>query len=87
MNLQEIENGTFKAETYTFNKGEMKFIVCAMFNYFTDFYEEHGLEDGEDMFQDFCNMVQNQFEEVERDDINSVLKTVGRILQENEKNG
>lgn len=82
MKLEDIENGTFQVEEYTFNKGQMNFIVSAMFNYFTDFYEEYGVEEGEDLFQDFCQQVQDKFDETERDDINSVLKLVETLIKE-----
>jgi len=81
MKLKDIEDGTFKIEEYTFNKGQMNFIVAAMFNYFADFYEDYGLEDGENMFQEFCQTVQDNFDETERDDINSVLELVETMVK------
>lgn len=84
MNLKDIENGTFKIEEYTFNKGQMNFIAATMFNYFRNFYEEYGLEEGSDMFQLFCQSVQDNFEETETDDINSVVELVDSYCREKE---
>jgi hypothetical protein len=81
MTIEDIENGTFKPKEWTFNEGEMHFIVSIAFNYFSDMYADHGLEDGEECFQVFCNSVEEKFDETESGDIERVLNLIEELVE------
>lgn len=80
MTIEDIENGTFKPKEYTFNEGQMYFITSIAFNYFSEMYEL-GIEDGEELFNMFCNKVEKKFEEVEQGDIESVLSLIEELVK------
>ena len=82
MTIEDIENGTFKPKEYTFNEGEMRFIVSIAFNYFSDMYADYGEEDGEELFQSFCNSVVEKFDETESGDVSRVLSLIEELVKE-----
>ncbi len=81
MTIEDIENGTFIPKEYTFNEGEMHFIVSIAFNFFSDIYADYGEEDGEELFQSFCNSVVEKFDETESGDVSRVLSLIEELVK------
>ena len=80
MTIEDIDNRKFKTIERT-SKMDMKFMSWIAFNELSDMYADHGDEEGEELFQLFCNSVVEQFDETESGDVSRVLSLIEELVK------